>query len=391
MEVQPVHLGQGHDHAKRTAARDDRRLIDRVGLVQRQPDNGVASLVIGGFFLLLGRQDHAAAFDAQHDLVLGIFKVFHGHEAASDTGGGQRGLIHQVHQVSAREARRAPRDDAQVDIGALRDLLGVDAQDLLAALDVRVRDVDLAVKTAGAQQCGVQHVLAVGGGDDDDAFVGVKAVHFHQKLVQRLLALVIAAADADAARASHRVDFVDEDDAGCRFLGLFEHVAHPACTDTHEHFDEIRTRDGKEGHARLARNCTREQGFTGAGRADQQRAFGDLAAKAAEFLRITQEFDDLFQLFLGFVDAGHVVKGHAAMLFGQHFRARLAKAHGPAFATARHPVHEEDPDPDQQDKGQPDAQQGHEARLLLAFDLDLDPVGDQPVGDFLALRTNGRV
>src|SRR3546814_13659869 len=68
------------------------------------------------------------------------------------------------------------------------------------------------VETARPQQRGVQHVRPVGGGDDDDAFIGVKAVHLHQKLVQRLLALVIAVAQPCAAMTSHGVDFVDEDD-----------------------------------------------------------------------------------------------------------------------------------------------------------------------------------
>jgi energy-converting hydrogenase Eha subunit H len=57
--------------------------------------------------------------------------------------------------------------------------------------------------------------------------VGFKAIHFHQQLVQRLLALVVAAAHAGAALTTDSVDFVDEDDAGRLLLGLLEHVAHP--------------------------------------------------------------------------------------------------------------------------------------------------------------------
>jgi hypothetical protein len=81
---------------------------------------------------------------------------------------------------------------------------------------------------------------------------------------------------------------------------------------------------------------------------DQQRALGDLAAEAREFLRVAQELDDLLELFLGLVDAGDVVEGHAAMLFGQQLRLGLAKAHRAAASAALHPVHEEDPDADQQ-------------------------------------------
>ena len=56
-------------------------------------------------------------------------------------------------------------------------------EDLFTPFEVRQADDDLAVKTAGAQQRGVEDVRAVGGGDDDDAFVAFKAVHFDEQLV----------------------------------------------------------------------------------------------------------------------------------------------------------------------------------------------------------------
>ncbi len=98
-------------------------------------------------------------------------------------------------------------------------------EDLLAADDVGVRHHHLAVETARTQQRRIEHVGAVGRSDQDDAFVGLEAVHLDKQLVQRLLALVIAAAEAGAAMAADGVDFVDEDDAGRILLGLVEHVA----------------------------------------------------------------------------------------------------------------------------------------------------------------------
>src|ERR1700742_323499 len=50
--------------------------------------------------------------------------------------------------------------------------------------------------TAGAQQRRIQHVGPVGGGDQDHAFIGFKAVHLDQQLVEGLFAFVIAAAQA---------------------------------------------------------------------------------------------------------------------------------------------------------------------------------------------------
>ena len=116
----------------------------------------------------------------------------------------------------------------------------MDGKYLLAAIDVGDRHHDLAVETTRAQQGRVKHVGAVCRRDDDDAFIGFKAVHFHQQLVQRLLAFVVGIAEAVATATSDSVDFVDEDDARRVLLGLFEHVAHAACANADEHFDKVR-------------------------------------------------------------------------------------------------------------------------------------------------------
>ena len=68
----------------------------------------------------------------------------------------------------------------------------------------------------------------------------LEAVHLDQELVQRLLALVVAAAEPRAAVPADGVDLVDEDDAGGVLLALLEEVAHAAGADADEHLDEVR-------------------------------------------------------------------------------------------------------------------------------------------------------
>src|SRR5678815_3332137 len=111
--------------------------------------------------------------------------------------------------------------------------------------------------------------------------------------------------------AADGVDFVDEDDARGRLLGLVEHVADAAGADADEHLDEVRAGDGEEGNARLTRNGAGKKRLAGARRADQQRALRDLAAEASEATRVLEEFDDLLKLFAGLVDAGDVCEGHS--------------------------------------------------------------------------------
>src|SRR6185503_14908095 len=155
-------------------------------------------------------------------------------------------------------------------------------EDAHAAAQVRARDDDAAVEAAGAQQRRIEHVGAVRGGDDDDAVVRLEAVHLDEQLVQRLLALVVAAAEAGAAVAPDGVDLVDEDDARRVLLALLEEVADAARADADEHLDEVRARDREERNARLAGDGAREERLARSGRAHHEHALGDAAAELLE-------------------------------------------------------------------------------------------------------------
>src|SRR5207344_1742980 len=129
-----------------------------------------------------------------------------------------------------------------------------------------------------------------------------------EQLVQRLLALVVTAAEAGAAVAADRVDLVHEDDAGARLLRLLEEVAHTGGADADEHLDEVRAGDGEEGDTGFTGDRAREQRLTGAGRPIEQDALGDPCAERLELLRVLEELLDLVQLLDGLVDAGDVLE-----------------------------------------------------------------------------------
>ena len=130
---------------------------------------------------------------------------------------------------------------ASLEVDALRERLAlrVHLEDPLAALEVGRVDADLAVEATGTQQRRVEDVEAVRRRDEDDVRLGVEAVHLDEELVQRLLALVVPAAEARAAVTADRVDLVDEDDGRRVLLGLVEQVAHAARADADEHLDEV--------------------------------------------------------------------------------------------------------------------------------------------------------
>ena len=236
----------------------------------------------------------------------------------------------------------------------------MDLEDPFAADHVRIRHDDLTVEAAGAQQGRVEHVGPVGRGDEDDPLVGLEPVHLDEQLVQRLLTLVVAAAEARAAMPADGIDLVDEDDAGRVLLRLLEHVAHAARADADEHLDEVRARNREEGNVGLARDGARQQRLTRPGRPHEQHAARNTAAEPLELLRVAQELDDLLQVLLGLVDAGDILEGHTAMRLGQELSLRLAEPHGFPAGPLHLPRHE-DPYADESEQRQAVDQQASQA------------------------------
>ncbi len=214
------------------------------------------------------------------------------------------------------------------------------AQNFFAALHVGTRHHDAAVEAAGPQQGRIEHVRPVGCRDQDHALVRFEAVHFNQQRVQRLLALVMTAAEPGATVAADRVNFVDEDDARRILLALFKEIAHAACAHADEHLHEVRTRNREERHVRFTSNGSRQQRFPRPRRSDQQHALGNSPAQLLELLRIFQELNNLLQLFLGLVRSRHVLECRLLLLRGKQPRAGLSETQR-LVSTRLHLAHQE--------------------------------------------------
>ena len=242
-------------------------------------------------------------------------------------------------------AASVSRSIERVDRLALR----VHLEDLAAAVPVGPVDDDLAVEAPGPEQRRVEDVRPVRGGDEDDVVLHLEAVHLDEELVQRLLALVVAAAEAGAAMAADGVDLVHEDDAGARLLGLLEEVAHAGGADADEHLDEVGAGDGEERHAGLAGDRAREQRLPGAGRPVEEDALGDARAERLKLLRVLEELLDLVELLDRLVHAGDVLEGDLRRVGRHALGAALAEAHH-LRAAALHLVHQEDPEAEEEDE-----------------------------------------
>src|SRR5262249_404724 len=294
--------------AQRLASPDDGDLVDVGLLVEEVTDDRVTELVVGGdapLFLgeetrlLLRTGDHA------HDPFLELFLL---DRLLASARGEQRSLVHEVREVGAGEPWRASGKRVEIDRRRERLALRVHFQNLSAAVAVGTVDDDLAVEASRAQQCRVEDVRPVRGGDEDDVVLQLEPVHLDEELVQRLLALVVAAAEASAAVTPDGVDLVHEDDARRRLLRLLEQIAYTGGADADEHLDEVGARDREERTARLACDRTREQRLTGTGRPVQQHALRDARAERLELLRVLEELLDLLELLDGLVHACDVLE-----------------------------------------------------------------------------------
>ena len=178
--------------------------MQRLGVGREVRDHGVPRLVDGDAPLLLGVELRLARI-AEHDLVEAPRRspprVMLSRPGARRR---QRRLVDQVGQIRAGEARRVLGDALQIDVGRERLALDVHAEDGPARRQLGPIDEDAPIEAARPQQRRVEDVGAVGRRDDDHQIGAVEAVHLRQELVQRLLALVVAAAETGAARRAPR-------------------------------------------------------------------------------------------------------------------------------------------------------------------------------------------
>ena len=199
----------------------------------------MACLMIGRQLFLIICHHHRAALRAHHHLIFGFFKFCHSHGAPALTRCQQGCLIHQIGQISTRKTGRATGNHTGIHIRSQRAFAHMHFQDPLTAHHIRIWHHNLTVETAGTQQGRIQHIRTVRSRDQDNPFIRLKAVHFHQHLVQCLFPFIIAAAKTSAAMTTHRINLVNKDDTRGIFLALFKHVADTAGADADKHFHKV--------------------------------------------------------------------------------------------------------------------------------------------------------
>mmetsp|Transcript_26420 Transcript_26420/g.82369 ORF Transcript_26420/g.82369 Transcript_26420/m.82369 type:complete len:205 (+) Transcript_26420:486-1100(+) len=125
------------------------------------------------------------------DLVDGVEHVLLGDALAARADGEHARLGADAAQLGTRSVRAKPRDELVADVAVHAHGLGVDLEDVRAALEVGQPELDLTVEAARAQQRRVERVRAVRRHEHLDVAARIEAVQLSDDLEHRALHLVV--------------------------------------------------------------------------------------------------------------------------------------------------------------------------------------------------------
>ena len=178
--------------SERQPAWHDCELLHGVRPRDQQAHQRMARLVVGDQPLFVGAQ-HDRPAKTKHRSLDRLVEILSRHRRPALARRDQRRFVDDVAQVGADEAGGCAGDIAQVHVGSERDVARVDLEDSLASCFVRCGDGHSPVEPTGTEECRIEHLGAIGGGQHDDVLIRGESVHLGQDLVQGLLAFVVRA------------------------------------------------------------------------------------------------------------------------------------------------------------------------------------------------------
>ena len=345
-------------------------------------------LFVGGYLRTL--------LETAHDSVDGVDEVLSSDGMLVVARGDQSSLVADVGYVGSRETGRLACKEVYVDAVVGLDVAQMNLEDRHTVVEVGQLHIDLTVEASGAQKGLVEYVGAVCGGENDDAAVGAESVHLGQKLIEGVLAFVVAAhVRVAAAGTANGIDLVDEDYAGRFLFGLTEQVAHTRGADTYEHLYEVRTRHREERNVGFSGYGLCQQGLTSSRRAYEQRSFRNFAAEVGISFRILEELYNLFDFGLCLRQSGHIFERDLnGAVFVENFRFRLSDAEDASGASravplAAHAAHHPEPERENQNQRAERPEQSGEVAAFLELDFAAEFAFLLPLVDFF-LKLVGR-
>ena len=141
-------------------------------------DDGMTRFVMSYHLPLLFFEDHRFSFFAETNFVAGGLQVEESDLAGILLGAQERRFVDEVCQIGAGEAGGSLRDDIQSGVFLQdRSAFGVCLEDGSPALAVRIRNINLAIKSTGPNESIIKILRTVGGGDDHNSLAALESIH----------------------------------------------------------------------------------------------------------------------------------------------------------------------------------------------------------------------
>ena len=180
--------------------------------------------------------------------------------------------------------------------------VGVDLEDLGAALEIRQAELNLPIQPPWAQQSRVQRIRPVGGHEHLDVVPSVKPIELVHNLEHRALDLIVTADTVIEASAANGINLVEEDYARLLRSGHLEEFADHAGTFADVLLNQLAAYHSDEAGVGAVGDCSGQKGFPGSRRTVAKDSLGRINAKLDELFRVKHgklnDFTHLLNLFL---------------------------------------------------------------------------------------------
>ena len=203
-------------------SRHNRDLVDRSRVRLQRRYQRMTDLMVGDNLLLIPGNTGILLLISGNNRLDTLFQILLGHGFSSHPYCPQRRLIDNVCQLRAARTVGGTGDLIVIHTLIHFNLFAMDFQNCLTAFQIRQLYRNPAVKTSRTKQSRIEGFRTVGRRQNDNTLLTVKTIHLSQKLVQRLLALVIAAHAGAVTLLTNRIDLVDKYDTRRFFIGLFK-------------------------------------------------------------------------------------------------------------------------------------------------------------------------
>ena len=155
----------------------------------------------------------------------------------------QSSFVDNIGKLCATRTGSCSCDCTKVNILAHANILGMYLQNGLTSGKIRQIHRYAPVKATRAKQGLIQRFRAIGSSQNDDTGASVKAIHFCQQLIQRLLTFIITADPCPVTLLSYGVNFIDKHDTRRLFSSLLEQITDSGSAAPDKHLYKFRTAD----------------------------------------------------------------------------------------------------------------------------------------------------